>query len=81
MESLKIRDKKQVNVEEEEIVQEKQQPEVTANQTETNSAAQQVSSVQEQEVVREHQEQKKAARLTFGQSLMEKVKKFFEEVE
>lgn len=78
MESLKIRDKKQM-VDVEEPAQEKPQPE-TAVASEANMVAQQTP-VQEQEIVSEHHDNKKAARLTFGQSLMEKVKKFFEEVE
>jgi len=78
MESLKIRDKKQT-ADIEEPVQEKPQPETVAA-VETNTVTQQAP-VQEQEIVNEQHDNKKAARLTFGQSLMEKVKKFFEEVE
>ena len=83
MESLKIRDKKTTAVEEEnEIevetkVEQKEQQTVTNNETQTVVAHQ---SVQETEIAPES-ETNKRVRLTFGQSLMEKVKKFFEEVE
>jgi len=49
-------------------------------QAETVQPIQQAAPVQEQPVANEKQENRKA-KLTFGQSLMEKVKKFFEEVE
>jgi len=83
MESLKIRDKK-LNTVEDTPVLEKEQPENAAAQAaiETSQPApQEVAPIQEQQPKEEQHENKKAAKLTFGQSLMEKVKKFFEEVE
>jgi cell division protein FtsA len=83
MESLKIRDKK-LNTVEDTPVLEKEQPENAAAQAaiETSQPApQEVAPIQEQQPREEQHENKKAAKLTFGQSLMEKVKKFFEEVE
>jgi len=82
MESLKIRDKKQ-HAELQETVQE---PVETKAETTTPVAETIQENVQQAETVQpEHnvseQQSKKAAKLTFGQSLMEKVKKFFEEVE
>jgi cell division protein FtsA len=79
MESLKIRDKKQ-NVDEEEAVAEQPKPEAAATQTETVQPAQQEAPVQEQPPQKNSKRTEKR-KLTFGQSLMEKVKKFFEEVE
>ena len=84
MESLKIRDKKH-NAELQEVVEEHAQ---TSSEAETVAAAnetlqqpeQQSESVQQHDAADEQRE-KRAAKLTFGQSLMEKVKKFFEEVE
>jgi cell division protein FtsA len=47
---------------------------------ETYNAPQEVAPIQEQQP-KEEQHENKGGKLTFGQSLMEKVKKFFEEVE
>jgi cell division protein FtsA len=83
MESLKIRDKKINITEEEEVVEEQAQSkaDTVAVPSETKQQpVQQTETIQQQETVSEQQE-KRAAKLTFGQSLMEKVKKFFEEVE
>ena len=85
MESLKIRDKKQIS-EIEEPVQEQAQAQPKAD-TATSPAEteQQTGTMAEQQILQQEtaseQQQKRAAKLTFGQSLMEKVKKFFEEVE
>ncbi|WP_300675019.1 cell division protein FtsA [Soonwooa sp.] len=75
MESLKIRDKKEtINEPEkvEEVVEKKVEPEVI-NSTEPEETK------LVQEVIKDHKQ--KGGRLTFGQSILEKVKKFFEEVE
>ncbi|MDR6130000.1 cell division ATPase FtsA [Chryseobacterium sp. SORGH_AS1175] len=80
MESLKIRDKKQ-NAASQEPVEEEKQPEASAAPVEVPQMAQQEQQpVHEQHMSNEHHDSRKA-KLTFGQSLMEKVKKFFEEVE
>ncbi len=74
MESLKIRDKKQTVEDIEEAVKEQTKPEAAPVQSETVQPIQQTSaSVQEQPAADERQENRKA-KLTFGQSLMEKVK-------
>jgi cell division protein FtsA len=83
MESLKIRDKKQ-NIVVEEAIQEQAQPkaETTSTPAETlQQPIQQTETIQHQELSEQQKENKRVAKLTFGQSLMEKVKKFFEEVE
>jgi cell division protein FtsA len=83
MESLKIRDKK-INIIEEEPVQEQIQPKPDTVESYAETAQQPVQQeemIQQQEILHEQQANKRAAKLTFGQSLMEKVKKFFEEVE
>ncbi len=83
MESLKIRDKKQ-NAEVQELIEEQAEAssdaETVAVPSETPAAMQQAETVLQQDIISQQQE-KRAAKLTFGQSLMEKVKKFFEEVE
>ena len=81
MESLKIRDKKQNIDEVTEVVTEQPKPEVAAAQTETVQPVQQAAPVMEQHSVENERQENRKAKLTFGQSLMEKVKKFFEEVE
>jgi cell division protein FtsA len=80
MESLKIRDKKQGSETEELVEEELAKAETVPSQTETVQQAQPTAIAQEQSVVSEQQENRRA-KLTFGQSRMEKVKKFFEEVE
>lgn len=83
MESLKIRDKKTTAIEEEIEIEVQAKSEQKEQQAVTNVETQTVVShqpVQETEFVPEPETNKKV-RLTFGQSLMEKVKKFFEEVE
>ena len=77
---MKIRDKKQNADEAVETVAEQPKQEAAVTQTETVQPVQQAAPVQEQPVQNVQQENRKA-KLTFGQSLMEKVKKFFEEVE
>ena len=82
MESLKIRDKKQ-NAEVQEPLQE---PAEANTETQISAAENTPENVQQAETVQHEpalseQQSRKAAKLTFGQSLMEKVKKFFEEVE
>ena len=73
MESLKINDKKQIEVAEEPVIQEIPKTEIIVEQK-TDSL------VQETEIQQPKQETKKN-KPTFGQSILEKVKKFFEEVE
>ncbi len=80
MESLKIRDKKTIAVEEVEIEIETKTEET--QQTISPTVVQQIETPQSaQEYETPAQQQQRKVRLTFGQSLMEKVKKFFEEVE
>lgn len=50
-------------------------------QAETVQPVQQATPVQEQQSFEREKQENRKAKLTFGQSLMEKVKKFFEEVE
>jgi cell division protein FtsA len=77
MESLKIRDKRTVSPAEEEIIKEKP----TLAEMETERSGQRELGTQSQNQVMEEAVEKRRKGLTFGQSLMEKVKKFFEEVE
>ena len=77
MESLKIRDKRTVSPAEEEIIKEKQ----PLAEMETERSGQRELGTQSQNQVMEEAVEKRRKGLTFGQSLMEKVKKFFEEVE
>ena len=80
MESLKIRDKKTVAAEEVEIEIEAKPEEI--QQPISPAIVQHVETPQSaQEYETPAQQQQRKVRLTFGQSLMEKVKKFFEEVE
>jgi cell division protein FtsA len=82
MESLKIRDKKTVSVEEEVEIEIENKTEQTEQQTVSAVESQnQISQQPVQEYETPAQQQQRKVRLTFGQSLMEKVKKFFEEVE
>ena len=81
MESLKIRDKKML-VTEEEIIEELKPQIENAIQAQTQSQEIQTPQVQNDIVeLAKHQAEVKKSRPTFGQSLMDKVKKFFEEVE
>lgn len=75
MESLKIRDKK-AGMPEEVIEEKTAEPEMREEKPVAEMMDAAVQTAAEQETV-----QKKRKSLTFGQSLMEKVKKFFEEVE
>ncbi len=75
MESLKIRDKK-AGMPEEVIEEKTAEPEIREEKAVADMMDAAVQEAVEQETV-----QKKRKSLTFGQSLMEKVKKFFEEVE
>ncbi len=75
MESLKIRDKK-AGMPEEVIEEKAAEPEMREEKPVAEMMDAAVQTAAEQETV-----QKKRKSLTFGQSLMEKVKKFFEEVE
>ena len=77
MESLKIRDKRTGSPAEEEIIKEKP----TLAEMETERSGQRELGTQSQNQVMEEAVEKRRKGLTFGQSLMEKVKKFFEEVE
>ena len=77
MESLKIRDKRTGSPAEEEIIKEKQ----PLAEMETERSGQRELGTQSQNQVMEEAVEKRRKGLTFGQSLMEKVKKFFEEVE
>ncbi|MBW8358847.1 MAG: cell division protein FtsA [Weeksellaceae bacterium] len=77
MESLKIRDKRTVSPAEEEIIKEKQ----PLAEIQTERSGPQEFMPQSQNQVMEEAVEKRRKGLTFGQSLMEKVKKFFEEVE
>ena len=81
MESLKIRDKKML-VTEEEIIEELK-PQIE-NVIQAQTQSQEIQTPQVQNDIVEMAKQKaevKKNRPTFGQSLMDKVKKFFEEVE
>ena len=80
MESLKIRDKKQ-NAAAQEPEEEEQQPETPVAPVEIPQVAEQEQQPVHEQHIRSEQFENKKAKLTFGQSLMEKVKKFFEEVE
>ena len=81
MESLKIRDKKML-VTEEEIIEELKPQIENAIQSQTQSQEIQTPQVQNDIVeMAKHKAEVKKNRPTFGQSLMDKVKKFFEEVE
>ena len=81
MESLKIRDKKML-VTEEEIIEELKPQIENAIQAQTQSQEIQTPQVQNDIVeMAKHKAEVKKNRPTFGQSLMDKVKKFFEEVE
>lgn len=81
MESLKIRDKKML-VTEEEIIEELKPQIENAIQAQTQSQEIQTPQVQNDIVeIAKHKAEVKKNRPTFGQSLMDKVKKFFEEVE
>lgn len=81
MESLKIRDKKML-VTEEEIIEELKPQIENAIQAQTQSQEVQTPQVQNDIVeLAKHKAEVKKNRPTFGQSLMDKVKKFFEEVE
>ena len=75
MESLKIRDKK-AGMPEEVIEEKTAEPEIRDEKPETDMILGAAQVAAEEQTV-----QKKRKNLTFGQSLMEKVKKFFEEVE
>ena len=77
MESLKIRDKRTGSPAEEEIIKEKQ----PLAEMETERSGKRELGTQSQNQVMEEAVEKRRKGLTFGQSLMEKVKKFFEEVE
>ena len=81
MESLKIRDKKML-VTEEEIIEELKPQIENAIQAQTQSQEIQTPQVQNDIVeIAKHKAEVNKNRSTFGQSLMDKVKKFFEEVE
>ena len=81
MESLKIRDKKML-VTEEEIIEELKPQIENAIQAQTQSQEIQTPQVQNDIVeIAKHKAEVKKNRPTFGQSLMDKVKKFFVEVE
>lgn len=81
MESLKIRDKKML-VTEEEIIEELKPQIENAIQAQTQSQEIQTPQVQDDIVeIAKHKAEVKKNKPTFGQSLMDKVKKFFEEVE
>lgn len=81
MESLKIRDKKML-VTEEEIIEELKPQIENVIQAQTQSQEIQTPQVQNDIVeLAKHKAEVKKNRPTFGQSLMDKVKKFFEEVE
>lgn len=81
MESLKIRDKKML-VTEEEIIEELKPQIENAIQVQAQSQEIQTHQVQNDIVeIAKHKAEVKKNRPTFGQSLMDKVKKFFEEVE
>ncbi|WP_312321790.1 cell division protein FtsA [Soonwooa sp.] len=77
MESLKIRDKSEVNYAQEEVVEVKN----TATEVDTaNTVTEKEAEAHVEKQLVEATKQK-GGRLTFGQSILEKVKKFFEEVE
>jgi len=81
MESLKIRDKKML-VTEEEIIEELKPQIENAIQAQTQTQEIQTPQIQNDIVeIAKHKAEVKKNRPTFGQSLMDKVKKFFEEVE
>jgi len=78
MESLKIRDKKILPTEEEIIEEAVTKSETVAQPTAEVEKPQQV---QQMEEVTKPKEEAKRNKPTFGQSILDKVKKFFEEVE
>ena len=78
MESLKIRDKKQS---EEYYVEEIATPEPVEEAPKTAEATLEQTIPQPIEEPKPQPEKKKGNKLTFGQTILEKVKKFFEEVE
>lgn len=81
MESLKIRDKKTVSVEE--LIETAVETKIESTQI-TESANTEVQQTVVQQPIQEAQvpaQTSRPSKPTFGQSLMEKVKKFFEEVE
>ena len=83
MESLKIRDKKMLPTEEEIIEQKKeegsQKLEVANQKTEVENHPSSI--IEPPAEIAKPKEQARRNKPTFGQSLMDKVKKFFEEVE
>jgi cell division protein FtsA len=85
MESLKIRDKKINVTEEEDVVVEQMKPKaVNDTVSEADNVPQEVVTEQKKTAFIEETQvltPQKPSKPTFGQSLMEKVKKFFEEVE
>ena len=76
MESLKIRDKRGNDIQPEEV-------ELPKQETVIENPVQQKEEVHIQQEVQANQEvaERRKSKPTFGQALMEKVKKFFEEVE
>ena len=81
MESLKIRDKKTVAVEEEIEIEADTKVEQKDAQTNANAESQTQATPQIEEEFKAPVQTSRPSKPTFGQSLMEKVKKFFEEVE
>ncbi|MNL65548.1 hypothetical protein D3C87_1898920 [compost metagenome] len=79
MESLKIRDKKTVVVEEEAEIEVDAKVEQKEVQTDINAENQVAPQIEEE--FKAPVQTSRSSKPTFGQSLMEKVKKFFEEVE
>jgi len=81
MESLKIRDKKTSVIEE--IIETKVEAKAEEQQQTINetTVSQQIVAIDEMKAEVKVQQPAKPSKPTFGQSLMEKVKKFFEEVE
>ena len=81
MESLKIRDKKTVAVEEEAETQVESKVEQKEQQISVSSESQTSVNQPTEEEFKAPVTTSRPSKPTFGQSLMEKVKKFFEEVE
>lgn len=81
MESLKIRDKKAVAVEEEVEVEVETKVEQNEEEINSNVGSQPQMTSQVEEELKAPVQTARSSKPTFGQSLMEKVKKFFEEVE
>jgi cell division protein FtsA len=78
MESLKIRDKKQA---EEALIEEIPAPKPVQETPKAEIKIEEETVVQVKEEPKVQPQKVKSSKLTFGQTILEKVKKFFEEVE